>query len=86
MDKSRVFAVCPSEPVEKGGVKKVWRKPSDFQQYEMKYEYKDTVKEAEPGLSGLAVQIADRINLKFPRKPLPIEQTGNGEPEFRRSY
>ena len=22
MDKSRVFAVCPSEPVEKGGVKK----------------------------------------------------------------
>lgn len=86
MDKSRVFAVCPSEPVEKGGVKKVWRKPSDFQQYEMKYEYKDTVKEAEPGLSGLAVQIADRINLKFPRKPLPIEQTGNGDPEFRRSY
>ena len=86
MDKSRVFAVCPSEPVEKGGVKKVWRKPSDFQQYEMNYEYKDTVKEAEPGLSGLAVQIADRINLKFPRKPLPIEQTGNGEPEFRRSY
>lgn len=52
----------------------------------MKYEYKDSVKEAEPCLSSLAVQIADRINLKFPRKPLPSEETGNGEPEFRRSY
>lgn len=86
MDKSRVFAVCPSEPVEKDGAKKVWRKPSDFQQYEMKYEYKDSVKEAEPALSNLAVQIADRINLKFPRKSLSVQKTDNGKPEFIRSY
>lgn len=52
----------------------------------MKYEYKDTAKEAERDLSDLAVQIADRINLKFPRKSIPIEQTGNGAPEFRRNY
>lgn len=86
MDKSRVFALCPSDPVEKGGEKKVWRKPSDFQQYEMNYMYKDTAKEAEHGLSSLAVQIADRINRKFPRKKPPIEETDSGRPEFRRSY
>lgn len=91
MDKSRVFAVCPKEPVEKAGIKKDWRKPSDFQQYEMKYEYKDSAQEAEFGLGELAVQIADRINLKFPPKPFP-EPSPNPEklidntPKFRRSY
>lgn len=88
MDRSRVFAVCPSEPVEKSGAKKVWRKPSDFQQYEMKYEYRDSIKDAEPSLSGLAVQIADRINLKFPKNPSSDSdgEKTDSSPVFRRSY
>lgn len=86
MDKSRVFAVCPSAPVEKDGIKRVWRKPSDFQQYEMKYQYKDAVKDAEQGLVNLAVQIADRINLKFPPKTDHVKARGDSSPGFTRSY
>ena len=73
VDKSRVFAVCPDSPIEKDGVKILWRKPTDFQQYAIKYKFKDTVKESESSLCSIAVQIADRINLKFPRKTFSFD-------------
>lgn len=88
MGSSRVFVMCPKEPVEKSGEKKIWRKPSDFQQYEMQYEYSDSLKEAESSLSEFAVQIADRINREFLKKSFsnPDEKGHNSEPEFRPSY
>ena len=86
MDKSRVFAMCPIDPIEKNNIKMKWRRPSDFQQYEMKYEYKDSVKDVESCLSSLAVQIADRINLTFPRKHFTVEDRSKATPEFKRSY
>ena len=66
MDRTRVFAVCPREPISKCGVKKGWRTPSDFQQYAMRYEYMDNLKDAELALNNIATEIADRINHMFP--------------------
>ena len=88
MGSSRGFVMCPKEPVEKSGEKKIWRTPSDFQQYEMQYEYSDSLKEAESSLSEFAVQIADRINREFLKKSFsnPDEKGHNSEPEFRPSY
>ena len=67
IDKSRVFAICPRDPVEKGGMKKSWRKPSDFQQYALLYEYRDQIQESELSLNLIATEIADRINRRFPQ-------------------
>ena len=67
IDKSRVFAICPRDPVEKGGKQKSWRKPSDFQQYALLYEYRDQLKESELSLNLIATEIADRINHRFPQ-------------------
>ena len=88
MDISRVFAVCPCEPVKKALEEKNWRKPSDFQQYAMRYVYKDRIEEATPDLTTIATEIADRINLKFPRKPDGSSGSPNPNPTpmFERSY
>lgn len=88
MDRSRVFAICPQEPVEKFGRKLGWRKPSDFQQYAMRYEYKDCLGDAESGLTIIATEIADRINRAFPSEPNNgrNDDNDNDKPQFDRSY
>ena len=89
IDRSRVFAVCPREPVEKSGNRMGWRKPTDFQQYEIKYGYKDVVNDAEPDLNRIAVQIADRINRKFPSaqgRNNDEDKHSQAKPHFERSY
>lgn len=65
IDKSRVFAVCPKNPIRKNGEEKIWRKPSDFQQYALQYEYREQLEESEIDLNVVATEIADRINRRF---------------------
>lgn len=86
--RSNVFAVCPKEPIKKNGEEKAWRKPSDFQQYEMRYEYSDSIKCAAPSLKEVAVQIADIINsvLIQNSNSEPYKKSYNSQPEFRPSY
>lgn len=86
MDRSRVFAVCPHEPVEKAGRKLGWRKPSDFQQYAMRYEHKDCLSDAESSLTIIATEIADRINRTFPRTHSRGRNDDSNSPQFDRSY
>lgn len=74
IDKSRVFAVCPKNPIKKNDEEKNWRKPSDFQQYALQYEYKEQLEESEIDLNVVATEIADRINRKFPQIPSSIKQ------------
>ncbi len=90
MDISRVFAVCPCNPVKKASEEKNLRKPTDFQQYEMRYAYKDCIEDAEENLTIIATEIADRINLKFPRESRggssSLNIDPNSTPGFERSY
>lgn len=89
MDISRVFAVCPCNPVKKASEKKNWRKPTDFQQYEIRYVYKDRIEDATETLTKVATEIADRINRKFPKGPCGNSggPTPPGPaPVFKRSY
>lgn len=90
MDISRVFAVCPCNPVKKASEEKNWRKPTDFQQYEMKYVYNDCIEDAVENLVTIATEIADRINLELPREPPGVSGSlstdQNFAPMFERSY
>lgn len=83
---SRVFAMVPTEPVEKDGEKKSWRKPSDFQQYKISYTYRSTAREATSSLDNCAVEVVERINHMFPPQYSAVERKVSAEPEFRRSY
>lgn len=74
IDKSRVFAICPKNPIRKNGEGKIWRRPSDFQQYALQYEYREQLEESEIGLNVVATEIADRINRRFPQIPSSVNQ------------
>lgn len=58
--KKYVFAVCPENPVVKEGLAKDWRRPSDFNLYELQYHYEDTV--GKSSIEKVAIGIADRIH------------------------
>ncbi|MBP3541543.1 MAG: nucleotide-binding protein [Clostridia bacterium] len=58
---SHVFAMCPQNTVTKAGKELDWRKPSDFQQYSLFYQYKDKADDANLELRGLATIIVDKI-------------------------
>lgn len=79
IDKSRVFAICPKNPIRKNDEEKNWRKPSDFQQYTLQYEYREQLEENEIGLNVIATEIADRINRKFPQKLSTVNQISNNQ-------
>lgn len=91
IDKSRVFAICPKNPIRKNGEEKNWRKPSDFQQYALQYEYREQLEESEIGLNVIATEIADRINRKFQQISSSVNQISNtqkrdGKKLFNPSY
>lgn len=90
IDRSRVFAVCPCNPVVKSERKLEWRKPSDFQQYALSYEYNDQIKDSEQRLKEIATEIADRINRQFPCKfdfnQLSGNHNENCDKLFKTSY
>lgn len=87
IDRSRVFAVCPCSPVVKSEGKLKWRKPSDFQQYALSYEYNNQLKDSEYRLKEIATEIADRINRQFPCKFEPNQvPDNNGDKLFDPSY
>lgn len=84
LDKSQVFAICPKDPIEKDGKKKKWRKPSDFQQYALLYEYKEQLKEGDLSLNAVAVEIADRINRQFPQASYLENHVMNNQSENKK--
>lgn len=86
MGTSRVFALCPTNPVTKDNSNYNWRKPSDFQQYEIKYSYNDLLELSIDSLEKTAVKIADRIYRMFPPTSTESTEPNPTQQLFKRSY